>query len=527
MNFITAGFEVPTMIGILTRPLTLQEENIAEFRDYYAGKQGVRLTERQKKYLKCDSDMADAFVNVSKMVPNTLLDRLGVVPGGQGIIAIDDASRDFADLASNWWVDRGLDSIQNELHKFVLRDGAAALFVEWFDNQPLFTAKPIYANKTVEGVRFHSEENATSTSFDFCSYQWPVNQYNENGEILQDTLLRLNLYTRPEVEGGGALIYRFKSTDGGSWVTLDEQEIENELGFVASNPQELPIGHIPIVKFVNIDQLSEIADVFRLQQLINKSVGDIDISSDYHSYPLIAAEEFPNATDQKIEPGSLIRAKGAKRIEPANIEMMWKGTVLQYVDMISLVKRWPMWLLNPRDFSVPSGTALRVAERPLVSQIREKQNSLSTQWRLSLAIAKEWHNAESSANVEGQVNIKWLSASTENVIEDNEIIVRTAKEAGLPDESIWEQTLGLNTQQIEGILDKLEDDPDHKLQQSRIILRLSQALVDISVAAEFAGVEPSQAGKLATFGNAEPRAREVAPASAPTEDEDLDLDDDS
>jgi len=505
MNFIQASFPVETQLGILTRPSTNAEQNISEFKQYYSGFQNVRLTKRQKEYLKCDSEMANSFVNISKMVPNIILDRLAIVPNGNGIIAVDDMSSDYADEASRWWLQRGVDKFATDLHRFVLRDGVAALFVEWINDMPLFTPKPIWTGPREGGVRFHSESDTVDTEFGFCSYQWPVQQYTVDGGEISDTLTRLNLYNKSINEDGGSLIYRFKSTDGQSWTPLTEDEIFNELGIRVNNPQELPISEIPIIKFVNTGQLSEIADIFRLQQLVNKSVGDIDIGADYHAFPLLAADEFPNAENQKIEPGVLIRAKNVKRIEPANLEMVWNGTTLKYVDMVSLVKRWPMWLLNPREFSVPSGTALRVAERPLISQIREKQNSLSPQWRLALNVARQWNNVLTTNELAGDINIKWQPAATENVIEDNRLVVETAKLAGIPDETIWRQSLGFSTNQIKSIQAAMINDPDAKEQQARIILTLSQALIDLEAAGLFAGLEPDQAEALASFGNAEPR----------------------
>ncbi len=501
-DFIQSGFSVDTQVGILSQPPTDAENNIVEYREFYDGFQDVRLTARQKLYLKCSGVQPNAFANVSKMVTNVVLDRLAIEPDGGGIIARDGESQDYADLASEWWTERGLDKFSADLHKMILRDGSAALFVEWIDGAPIFTPKPIYSDRFTEGIRFHSETNAIDIHFDFASYQWPVMEYSNNGEVVGSTRMRLNLYTKPEAEGG-SLIHRFVSEGDNSWRPLDENEIENEIGIRVSNPQELPISRIPIIKFVNSDQLSEIADIFRLQQLVNKTVGDIDIATDYHAFPLLAADDFTKASDQEIEPGSLIKATNARRIEPANTEMMWDGSVLKYIDMISLVKRWPIWLLNPREFTVPSGTALRVAERPLVAQIREKQNSLGPQWRLAFDVALEWYNSETKASITGDIRIKWQSAATDNVIEDNEIIVRTAKQAGLPDETIWEQTLGLTTSQIDEIKNKMIDDPDHKEQQATIIQILSQALVDIQQAALFAGVEEKEAAALAEFGNAE------------------------
>ncbi len=504
MNFIRGDFESETMVGILTNPPTDAEQNITEFREYYAGRQNVKLTARQKEYLKCDSDMANAFVNISKMVPSVILDRLSIVPNGRGIIAADQESQGYADQTSDWWIEGGLDKFSSDLHKLLLRDGAAAMFVEWIGDRPIFTPKPIWTSQIAEGVRFHSEANAIDVEYDFASYQWPVRQYTETGEIIADTLIRLNVYAKPDREDGGSFIYRYKSNDGDSFELLTEEEIESELGILTDNPQELEISRIPIVKFVNTDQLSEIADVFRLQQLINKSVGDIDIGSDFQAYPLLAAEDFPKATAQKVAPNTVMIGKGVKRIEAANIEQMWRGTVLPYVDMVSLVKRWPMWLLNPRDFSVPSGTALRVAERPLVSQIREKQNSLSPQWRLAFDIARDWQDAFGEA-LAGDIVIKWESAATEAVIEDQAMQVTTAKEAGLPDETIWRDIFGLSSDQIDGIFEAQTSDIDHRQQQATIVEILSGALVDISAAAEFAGLDPEAAQALATFGNAEPR----------------------
>ena len=54
--------------------------------------------------------------------------------------------------------------------------------------------------------------------------------------------------------------------------------VANETGGISSaNPETLPISIMPIVRFKNNPNESELLDVLKLQALINKSLSDTDI----------------------------------------------------------------------------------------------------------------------------------------------------------------------------------------------------------------------------------------------------------
>lgn len=453
-----AELDLETMVKRATEPQTTDEEHIVMYRDFYDGQHDVAQTARQDDYLgEIGDDLPDSFGNVCKRAIAVIGDRLKIEPDGAGVIPVDDEAKDYASLAAEWWRDCDLNSKQSELHTYLLRDREAALIVEWDEenSRPVYTVNPIWDGEGKTGVRFHYDSRDRLL---FVSKHW---LRDDRDETTTDPY-RVNIYAQGQ-------IWRGLVDQSNSWSLMDNADVAEETdGQITENPQTYPIEDIPIIHFKNFPYLSELTDIIKIQKVINHSLGSIDIAFDYHSAPGFTAEEFHPKRDvngveepQAYGPEKVLVGEGLTRIAPPELVRMWESGVDRWIDMISLIRGWPMWLLNPR-VAIPSGIALRMLEAPLVAQVEDKQFSLSTPWLKAFDIARQLNNYyNSSQQLEGQIKLAWRAPATVDVLESRKIEVETASSANLPDEWIWSEIYGLDKKkiaEIKRIKQKLADE---------------------------------------------------------------------
>jgi hypothetical protein len=378
-----------------------EEALLQIYRDFYDGDQAIKLTDRQEEYLR---ETFDSFGNICKRVVAVPGDRLSIPE--DGIEPIDNDSAAYAEQAVLWWSDvtdsdEGNDvdaySLQGDIYRAALRDGAVAVIVGWDDDimRPTFTPNLLYDGGTGL-IRFHYDSDNTLL---FASKRWTTWDPLNPGETGKR---RLTVY-QP------GLIDRYESDQGvpGGWRVLEPEEIDpvNPV----PNPQPwtdngtfsgMPLG-IPVIPFENPTG-SELQDVINIQELLNHNLGTFDISIDFHGFPLLwfSGFDFPinsgtgNATIPDMGPGQALSSMAenarAGRIEPGDLKSMFEAGAMSWVQVLALVKGWPMWMFD-RSQQAPSGVALQMMERSLVSQVRQKQISMSGAWRKAFNMARKLH----------------------------------------------------------------------------------------------------------------------------------------
>ena len=460
-------------LGILTSTPTPAELDLQVYKDFLSGTQGVILNAKQQKYLTVNlaDNPPDSYFNILEAVVGILLNRWGIKPDGQGIAPFNEKSQDYADAATGWWIDGKLDSLQADLEELILRDGVGWLGVEMtLDGVMKFVALPNFnGDWSVQSIRPYIVEKSGDW-VQFLGHNWQANTYDEDGKTeAGDVVTRLDVWAKNDI-GDGLALFRYKITEGDkdspdSWVLLTPEEIEAETGQTQTNAQPVPIKTLPFIRFTTTDEVSAIRDVLTLQRLINHSVGDIDIAAFYHAFPAFSGdgiqEKQPDET-LTYQQNTLFNGKDIKRIEGANLELMWDGTVLKYIRLVSMVTQIPLWFFDPTDITVPSGIALQVAESGLVQRINNLQTSATPQWLRAFDVARQWHNSGTGTKIDeaAQIMITWKPAETVNVIEDMSILVDTFKKMGLPDEWIWSDVGGLTTDQVKTIKKQKKTDPD-------------------------------------------------------------------
>ncbi len=427
------------------------EGKLRTCRAFYEGEQGVVLTERQKEYLKQEQD---TFANLCKRVVSIPKERLALT--GKGIAATTGADSQFADAATGWWRANGLEAGQKDLYECSLRDGTGGLIVGWdqVEGRPTFTANLIYDGETGL-LRLHYDSDGTLL---FASKRWTVWNPLKPGETGQR---RLTIYRPDALER-----YEADPKAAGGWRWL----IPAELGGLP-NPQPwvdatgAPLG-VPVIPFDNPGG-SELAEVIRLQEEINHALGTFDIATDFHGWPLLWLQNVSldkdasgNQIVPEFGPGSAIildKDGSAGRIEPANLVTLFQAGTLSWVQVLALVKGWPLFLFD-RSQQPPSGVALRIMEGSLISQIEDKQAVFGVAWLKSFEMGRKLHHLYTGEELRGEINLTWKPAQTQDEKTEAESQATKWDAAQIPILQRWREA-GYTQAEIDQMLvDKARED---------------------------------------------------------------------
>jgi hypothetical protein len=427
------------------------EDKLRTYRAFYEGEQGVVLTDRQKEYLK---ESGDSFANLCKRVVSIPKDRLALT--AEGIAAATGSVSKFADAATGWWKAAGLDAGQKAIYECSLRDHTCALVIGWDEAQrrPTFTSNLLYDGQTGL-VRFHYDSDGTLL---FASKRWTVWNPLKSSETGKRrlTVYRPDMIERYEADG--------KIASG--WRSLTPPELGG-----LPNPQPwvdvtgAPLG-IPVIPFDNPGG-SELADVIRLQEEINHALATFDIATDFHGWPLLwlkdvklDRDEAGNQIIPNFGPGDAIileKEGEAGRIEPADLAKLFQAGVLSWVQVLALIKGWPLFLFD-RSQQPPSGVALRIMEGSLVAQVQDKHAVFGTAWLKAFELGRKLHQLYTGEELPGEIRLTWQPAETQDKAAETEAQAKKWESAEIPIIQRWREA-GYTQKQIDQMLeDKARED---------------------------------------------------------------------
>lgn len=409
-------------------------------RAFYDGEQGIALTARQKEYLgDIANDLDDqALCNVSKRCVSIPLERLAV----ESITSADSNGSSFADAASAWWEINQLGSWQYDTYEDALRDEVSCLIVGWDTDHPTYTLNELYDG--VNGaVRLHYSEDDGSLMF--ASKRW--HPY-DMAKLAPSTKTRLTLYLPDEV-------VRFEDDSGSpdGWRMLSAQEagIANPQPWVDAGGQ--PLG-IPVIPFWNPGG-SELDDILMPQKAMNKALADLLSAQDLQGFPLMALKGYkaaPDATGKapslKISPGAAIpmdAASSIERIPGVDLAPMFNTGVLGWLQLISIIKGWPLYLLM--NGQPPSGVALKVMESSLIAQVKRKQEGFKDSWLEAFNMGARLHETFMHQTLTGELEIEWKDPETEDEVAKWQALSTKWTAAEIPVQQRWHEA-GYNDEEI-------------------------------------------------------------------------------
>jgi hypothetical protein len=164
----------------LDRKTTDESEALSlleDYRDYYAGKHALLLSDDQKAFLEGIITSSEHYPvdNKCRVVVDrlrALLDVEGVEGGGEAVRLeqAEEMGSSPAGMMATWWRANHMNRWEKELYRFSLRDGEAYV-MSWHDGtRPRMTVHQMWDGDT--GVRMFYEDPDTKTTPMYASRHW-------------------------------------------------------------------------------------------------------------------------------------------------------------------------------------------------------------------------------------------------------------------------------------------------------------------------------------------------------------------
>jgi hypothetical protein len=344
-----------------------------EFTSYDRGFHPVMFS--SKKFRRFYAEVLRRYrLNLCRAVVDAVSERL-TIEGWEG------------DAAQEWWQRHGL-SLMNRVHRPALRNGDSYVLV-WPDRD---------MNGSPDQYRAHRllpNETSVIYSDDTEMPEYALKIWTEELDR-QRFRQRLNVYYYDRVEryvrqGTEQINYDFAGyapyTDDEAGDVIEYGGLIRELG----QDRLLPVVHFAGSRDLTPYGTSMLEDVVPIQDALNKHAIDILVSSESVAMPLRAllgfevlenADGTTNAPDYDPRLDHLLTIPGEAvkliQLDPASMDGLIKAKQEAITDIATVSGIHQSRLRDAG--SVPSGEALRVVERPLVSQVRNLQQDFTEPW---------------------------------------------------------------------------------------------------------------------------------------------------
>jgi hypothetical protein len=130
---------------------------------------------------------------------------------------------------------------------------------------------------------------------------------------------------------------------------------------------------------------------------------------------------------------------------------MFEGGVISWVQLLALVKGWPMFLFD-RTQQAPSGIALQIMEGSLVKQVEDKQAIFTGAWQNAFDIGRKLHKLATGEELTGELSLNWKSAKTSDELMQMETLARKFEAGNVPTLQRWRE-LGYSQDQMTQMLE--------------------------------------------------------------------------
>jgi len=344
-----------------------------EFTNYDRGFHPVMFS--SKKFRRFYAEVLRRYrLNLCRPVVDAVAERL-TIEGWEG------------DAAQEWWQTHGI-SLMNRVHRPALRNGDAYVLV-WPDRD---------MNGGTDQYRAHRllpNEASIVYSEDTEMPEYALKIWTEEQDR-QKFIQRLNIYYYDRVErlvrqGTETINYDFGGympyTDDEAGDVIEYGGLIRELG----QDKLLPVVHFAANPDLTPYGTSMLEDVLPIQDALNKHAIDILVTSESVAMPvraLLGFEVLENADgttnapdyDPRLDHFLTIPGEAARliQLDPASMDGLVKAKQEAITDIATVAGIHQSRLRDAG--SVPSGEALRVVERPLISQVRNLQQDFTEPW---------------------------------------------------------------------------------------------------------------------------------------------------
>lgn len=364
--------------------------------DYYYGRH--RLAFATEKFRNAFGSLLKTFAdNLCPTIVDTVADRL-VVTGFSS-----DAHGDDAQAADIWRANR-MDRRAGETHTEALKSGDSYVIV-WPDANNVPRIYPQAA--TLCTVEYDTDNPGAILK--------AAKLWKDNAERWRLTLYypdRLEKYASIPAKGSD-----FPSGPG----MFSPFEVPGE-PWPLSNPWGVvPVFHFANNAFTGTFGRSELADVIPIQDALNKAVADMLVAMEFVALPQrwitgveIELDETTGQPRQPFVPGAdriwTIGAPDARFGEFAGADLTQFITVQEAFRLEGArVTRTPLHHFMPKASEFPSGEAMKTAEQPLLSKIRDRQIAWGNVWEDVMLLALRMTGHEATG-----LSCNWLDVTPRN-----------------------------------------------------------------------------------------------------------------
>lgn len=429
--------------GVIQQALNIHAERAPIYQlyiDYYEGHHDLSFA--TNKWRNAFGNMFRQFAdNLCAPIVDAAADRMQIT----GFAVADDEITTKA--LWRLWTTNKMDRKAGTIHEHVFKTGDAYAIV-WpnADGRAVISPNPAH-----QVCVYYADDGETvlwaSKLWQLGNKQWRLNLYYPNSIEKYITTSQVNGIPVK------ASAFRVYLVPGEMW------------------PMPNPYSKVPVFHFANKPEMgvwgeSELYNVIKLQDALNKSVADMLIAMEYVSLPQRFVTGIEVETDPITGKPKVPFESGVDRVwsaeseearfgqfDPGNFESFTKVQNDFRLEM-ARISRTPLHYLSLGgqtegafvSSTYPSGEALKTAEAPFIAKLRDRQTSFGDVWEEIQGFVAQIEGIDlDPADVETQ----WESPAPRSITDDVSIALQK-QQLGVPLEVIWAE-LGYTAQQIEAM----------------------------------------------------------------------------
>jgi hypothetical protein len=359
---------------------------------------------------------------------------------------LDDTTQTVAQLAQDLWDANLMDIHEGSVEVEALGLGDAYLLVEV---NPITGAVQVWPQEA-DLVRVHYDPDQPGVR-DLGAKAWHD----------EDEHMRLNIYFKNRIEKYRTL-QRARSGMPSSIKAFEPFQPDTDTAWPVMLPFDdtMPIFHLANNGRINRYGESELQNVLRLQDGLNKTLMDMLITMEFAAFPqrvLINVDVEDDATADTIQRfqaavDRLMVLTSSGEGKPPSISEFTAANITQYLDVaeswdvrISRVTKVPVHYLTMQgDF--PSGAALRMAEAPFTAKIEDRQRAFGAVYTSAIEYGLRLQNVPVQP---GDLRVNWESAAPMGD-EDTWSLAQQKRDVGMPFPAVLRE-MGYEPEQIQQV----------------------------------------------------------------------------
>ena len=359
---------------------------------------------------------------------------------------MEDSTQTIAQLAQDLWDANLMDIHEGSVEMEALGLGDAYLLVEV---HPITGAVQVWPQEA-DLIRVHYDPDQPGR-IDLAAKAWKDEQ----------DYMRLNIYFPDRIEKYRTL-QRARSGMPVSVKAFERYQPDSDTAWPVKLPFDdtVPVFHLANNGRINRYGESELQNVLRLQDGLNKTLMDMLITMEFAAFPqrilinVDVEEEGAGESIQRFQAAvdRLLTLTSSAEGKPPSISEFTAANITQYLDVaeswdvrISRVTKIPQRYLT-QDATQESGASKRMDEAPFTAKIEDRQRAFGAVYAAALTYGLRLQNVQVQP---GDLRVNWVSAAP-MAEEDTWTLAQQKRDVGMPFKAVIRE-IGYEPEQIQQI----------------------------------------------------------------------------